>query len=97
MKHIVLFRFEEGFFDDAVVREAKDAFAELSSVLPDDIGQVEIRKNCVERDGNFDLAVMMELKGEASLNRYLNHPAHIALVKRWLPVLHARASFDSAS
>ena len=85
MKHIVMFRFAEGRFSDSVVLEAKQVFAELQKALPEDILSVNIQKNSVSRDQNYDLAAIMEIKEEASLNRYLMHPIHTALAARWIP------------
>lgn len=90
-----MFRFQEGFFQDSVVEDAKKTFEVLKRELPEDIKSVEICRNCVDREGNCDLAVIMELKEAASLDRYLDHPVHRELVGRWAPEIRMRASFDS--
>lgn len=90
-----MFRFEAGFFNGAVLKDAVDTFDTIKRELPEDVRAVEVCQNCVSREGNCDLAVILELKEEASLDRYLKHPIHVELVKRWVPHIEVRASFDN--
>lgn len=95
MRHIVMFRFVDGYFSELVFVHAIAVFDRLKEELPEEIRSVEVCKNCISRQGNSDLAVIMELKDETSLDRYLNHPIHLEFVKQWLPNITARASFDN--
>lgn len=94
MNHIVVFKFEENFMDAALVDNAKKVFQQLKRELPQDVLQVGVYENIVERDTNYDLLVSMELAKRDSLDKYLNHPIHVALVKDWIPHISSRASLD---
>lgn len=97
MKHIVLFRFQPGYMNEQVLERGRNAFEQLRQALPDDIRSVELRQNIVPREGNFDLAVEMDLVAQAALDIYLKHPIHTALVQEWVPHLSGRASIDYES
>ena len=94
MTHYVLFRFEDGFMSDEVVNRFEETYAELKTLLPGDILDYAIYGNCVERDSNMDMMVKIELKERASLQRYLQHPEHIALISSFSAHEKNRVSFD---
>lgn len=94
MKHLVLFRFESHFLTPNLMQEADRVLHELKMALPQDILNTTVRKNCVQRDANYDLLMELELSSESSLEKYLQHPIHMALVKEWSPHITGRVSFD---
>lgn len=94
MRHYVLFKFEEGYMNQNLLRNAEDTFQTLESQLPEEIQKVNIFTNCVDRDTNYDLMIAMDLRNTDSLEKYLTHPIHKGLVKEWLPHIERRASFD---
>ena len=94
MKHFVIFKFEDGYMNDEVIDHAKVTFNSLKEALPEDIFDVKIHKNIVERLFNGDLMVEMDVKNEDSLRTYLVHPIHVALTDVWGPHIQSRLSFD---
>ncbi len=94
MRHLVLFRFEEGYFTEEQMDHGREVFAKLQEALPQEILEVHLHRNCVERDTNANICVDMHLRSEQALELYLNHPIHCALVKEWLPHITNRISFD---
>lgn len=94
MKHLVLFRFESNFLTSNRIQEAEHALHELKKELSQDILDTAVQRNCVQRDVNYDLLMELELADESSLEKYLQHPAHMALVKEWSPHITGRVSFD---
>ncbi len=94
MTHIVMMKFEEGFFSPAVTAQIGEAFAALAKALPDEIREVQIEENCVQRPVNMDLFIRMELAGEQSLPVYLDHPIHRKISGTINPHIVSRCSFD---
>lgn len=94
MKHLVLFRFESHFLTSDRILEAEHALDELKMALPQNILTTAVRRNCVQRDVNYDLLMELELADETSLEKYLQHPVHMRLVKEWSPHITGRVSFD---
>ena len=52
-------------------------------------------RNIVDRPQNMTVMIEMQLREEASLPRYLNHPLHQAIGKKYNPFVEAIASFDA--
>ena len=94
MRHFVLFKFEDGFFDQDVYRMVSEVMQELCTQLPDDVLSAKAYSNIVDRPGNYDLMLELTLAGEASLDRYLSHPVHQALIRSLAPHRRSRISFD---
>ena len=63
--------------------------------LPEDILGVQVIRNIVDRPQNMTVMIEMQLREEASLPRYLNHPLHQAIGKKYNPFVEAIASFDA--
>lgn len=94
MIHMVFMKFEEGFCSEQVIKEIADAFARLRQALPDNIRDVEIKRNCIQRDANMDLLIRMELTNADSLPLYLSHPIHRDIGEKINPHIVNRCSFD---
>ena len=94
MKHYVLMRLKPGVFDDQAERDYRETFEKLREALPEDVLSVSVRRNVVDRPQNMTVMVEMILKEEASLPRYLQHPLHQAIGRRYNPSVEAIASFD---
>ena len=87
MRHIVMMRLKPGIFDEAAEAEYRETFDALREALPEDILGVQVIRNIVDRPQN--MTVMIELP------RYLNHPLHQAIGKKYNPFVEAIASFDA--
>lgn len=94
MKHYVLMRLKEGVFDEKAEQDYRDTFARLREALPEDILAVTVLRNVVDRPQNMTVMIEMTLKGPDSLPKYLSHPLHTAIGKRYNPFVEAIASFD---
>ena len=94
MTHYVLMKYQPGFFDEACFQEISAAFAQLKDALPEEILQVRIYKNCIEREFNMDIMIELELSRAESLGIYLNHPIHLAISGKINPFVINRVSFD---
>ena len=94
MKHYVLMRLKPGVFTKEALQDYRDTFAALKEALPGDVLDARVYENAVDRPQNMTVMVEMILKEEASLPRYLQHPLHQAIGRRYNPSVEAIASFD---
>ena len=94
MRHIVMMRLKPGIFDAAAEQEYRETFAALAQALPEDILAVRVIRNSVDRPQNMTVMIEMQLKDESSLPRYLQHPLHQGIGKKYNPYVEAIASFD---
>ena len=95
MRHCVLMRLKPGVFDERAERDYRETFEKLREALPEEILSVSVRRNIVDRPQNMTVMIEMQLREEASLPRYLNHPLHQAIGKKYNPFVEAIASFDA--
>ncbi|MBQ9010647.1 MAG: Dabb family protein [Clostridia bacterium] len=94
MRHIVMMRLKPGVFDEAAEREYRETFDALAREMPEEILRVQVHRNIVDRAQNMTVMIEMTLREEASLQRYLTHPLHVAMGKKYNPYVEAIASFD---
>ena len=94
MKHFVLMRLQPGVFDEEAERDYRETFEALQKALPEEILDVTVRRNVVDRPQNMTVMIEMSLKDQASLQKYLSHPLHIGIGQRYNPFVEAIASFD---
>lgn len=91
--HLVMMRFAPDFLTDAYVAYTRRIYQEIADSLPG-ICAVNVYQNCIQRDGNFDLMVKMELLAPEDLPAYLVHPRHLEFVESHAGQIFGRASFD---
>ena len=91
--HVVLLRFVPDFLSEEHVSYTAKLFAQLQNAIPE-ILTVSVYQNCVQRNGNYDLMIAMELSDTAALPVHLSHPLHIAFAESNRDYLLSRASFD---
>ncbi len=94
IRHLVLMRLKPGVFTPEAQQDYKDTFAALKSALPEDVLDARVYTNVIDRPQNMTVMIEMKLKDEASLPRYLQHPLHQGIGKRYNPFVEAIASFD---
>lgn len=94
MTHLVLMKYQPGFFDEACFQEISEAFSQLKAALPEEILRAQVYKNCVEREFNMDILIELELSRPESLAIYLAHPIHVAISSKMNPFITNRVSFD---
>ena len=94
IRHLVMMRLKPGVFTEEAERDYRDTFAALKEALPEDILAATVHKNMVDRPQNMTVMVEMILKDEASLPKYLRHPLHQGIGRRYNPFVEAIASFD---
>lgn len=94
LRHLVMMRLRPGVFNEEAEKDYRETFAALKAALPEDILSVRVRKNVIDRPQNMTVLIEMKLRDAASLPRYLNHPLHQGIGKRYHPQVEAIASFD---
>ena len=94
IRHLVLMRLKPGVFTEAARQDYIDTFAALKAALPEDVLDAKVYENVVDRPQNMTVMVEMILKDEASLPKYLQHPLHQGIGRRYNPHVEAIASFD---
>lgn len=94
IRHLVLMRLKPGVFTPEARQDYDATFAALQAALPEDILSVQVFENMVSRPQNMTVMIEMILKNETSLPRYLQHPLHQGIGKRYNPFVEAIASFD---
>lgn len=93
MKHFVLLKFEDNYFNDEVFDFTKNAFAEMEAGI-ENVDKIIVHRNCVVRDQNMDVMVEIDLSGEEALYTYLKHDLHQAFAKYMDAHVVNRVSFD---
>ena len=91
--HIVMLRLTPGFVTDEYFAYTEDIFARLREAV-DGILAVSCHRNCVAREGNYDLMIRLELADASVLPVYLAHPLHLEFARSNGDQLLSRASFD---
>ena len=94
IRHLVLMRLQPGVFTPEALQDYQATFSALRAALPEDILDVRVRTNVIDRPQNMTVMIEMLLKDEASLPKYLRHPLHQDIGKRYNPFVEAIASFD---
>ena len=91
--HIVMIRFQKDFLTDEYFNYTTAVFHDMKEQIPG-ILSAKVRRNCIPRDGNYDVMIEMELADASILSHYLGHPLHIAFADSHKGKLVSRASFD---
>ena len=94
IRHLVLMRLQPGVFTPEARQDYEKTFADLKAALPEDILEAKVYANIVDRPQNMTVMIEMILKDSASLPRYLQHPLHQDIGKRYNRFVEAIASFD---
>ena len=94
IRHLVLMRLRPGVFTPEALKDYQDTFAALKAALPEDVLDVQVYTNVVDRPQNMTVMIEMLLASPGSLPRYLQHPLHQGIGKRYNPDVEAIASFD---
>ena len=94
LMHYVLFRMKDGALTQKVKDDFENTFAALKSAMSEDIIDATVKFNCVRRDANMDVMVILKLASRESLTKYIPHPLHKDFAKRTDPILISRCSFD---
>lgn len=92
MKHFVLLKFKSNFYNEEVYNYTKNVFYNISKL--DNIENVQVFKNCNERDSNVDIMVEMKVKDKDALAFYLQHDLHRDFVNRVDNHLALKITFD---
>lgn len=92
MRHYVLLKFKQGYFNDEIFNYTKTVFDSIGKLK--DIRVVRVCRNCIDRDSNMDIMIEMEVNDEKALKSYLNHELHIAFANLVNDHLKSRVSFD---
>ena len=91
--HIVMFRFEPGFVTEDYLRYTAEQFDRLVQAVPGLLAS-RVSRNCIAREGNYDLHVRLTLENETVLPAYLAHPLHQQFAASHAHALLGRASID---
>jgi len=93
MTHYLLLKFEPNYFNDKLFQYIKETYLRIKEAI-ENIEAVAVYKNCLDRQGNMDVMIKMDLEGEDTLNTYLEHELHKAFVKAVDEHVVLRVSFD---
>jgi hypothetical protein len=90
-RHVVLFRWKPGTGEPELA-----ALERALGALPAAISEIRayrFGRDAGKSNGNFDFAIVADFADEHAWRRYLDHPAHTALVaERVRPILAERAA-----
>ena len=91
--HLVLFRFRPGT-PAAAIDAARDALLALGRSIPD-IRRIAWAPNLGPSAADYPFVLSVSVDDMAAVGRYLEHPAHVEAVARWLaPIREARLAVD---
>ena len=85
--HVFAFQWKSGTTDAQKERAKKDILA-FQGVIPG-LLQTHVGPNISPRGKGYTFGGIMQFKDEASLNAYVQHPAHQALLKWLVPLIDA--------
>jgi antibiotic biosynthesis monooxygenase (ABM) superfamily enzyme len=85
--HVFAFQWKHGTTDAQKERAKKDILA-FQGVIPG-LLQTHVGPNISPRGKGYTFGGIMQFKDEASLNAYVQHPAHQALLKWLVPLIDA--------
>lgn len=94
MTHYLLLKFTPDAPVEKFVSLARETFAGLVDAL-DCICSAQVLRNCVARDANADMLVVLELTDEQALTIYLEHPLHRAFAQKTGRYVAQRVSLDT--
>ena len=87
-------KFKPNVYNHAVKDEIDHAYAQILHDLPDVLLSYVIRENCLATKQGMDLLIELTLTDQNTLEKYLTHPAHLAISEKYNPYLTERGSFD---
>jgi hypothetical protein len=82
-RHAVMFRWADGVDTDAASAALGAGLAELPAIIPE-IKGYSFGPDAGVSEGNFDYAVVGEFDSADDYVRYRDHPAHLALIERYV-------------
>jgi hypothetical protein len=85
--HVFAFQWKPGTTDDQKTRAAKD-IAAFQGVIPG-LVEVHVGPNVSPRGKGYTFGGVMRFKDQETLDAYVQHPAHQALLKWLLPLVDA--------
>ena len=89
-RHVVLFRWKPGT-TAAQLETLERALAALPQQIPE-IASYRFGRDAAQVNGNFDFAIVADFADVQAWRRYVDHPAHVALVtERVRPLVAERA------
>ena len=84
VQHVVLVKLVDPADAAALLADCRARLADIPGVASCVIGQpLDTGRSSV--DGDYDAALVMGFASTADYQRYLEHPAHVALVDAWKP------------
>ena len=90
-RHVVFFRWKAGT-SDADKQALRDGLAELPDVIAE-IRRYEFGDDAGLSEDNFDFALVADFDDLDGFRRYMDAPAHLALIRDLLePVISSRAA-----
>ncbi|HKC49340.1 MAG TPA: Dabb family protein [Myxococcota bacterium] len=90
-RHVVLFRWKPGT-GERELQALERALEALPRAIPE-IRAYRFGRDAGVANGNFDFAIVADFADESAWRRYVDHPAHAALVaERVRPILAERAA-----
>ena len=89
VKHIVLFKVNEGEDVAKVVKIAEEALLPLVGQI-DGLNYVEIKQSFA----GYDIALYCELENREAMAFYADHPLHTAAKEKFFHLLSARVAAD---
>ncbi|MGI6143208.1 MAG: Dabb family protein [bacterium] len=93
MTHYVLLKFQPNYLNKDIFEYINNTFQRIKEQIQN-IENVNVYMNCVERDSNMDIMIEMDLADEDTLYTYLEHELHRAFVSVVDEHVVLKVSFD---
>lgn len=93
MFHHLLLKFKEDCYTNDIYILTIDVFSKLKNDLPG-LVNVSVYENCVFRQSNADIMIVMELAQQETLETYLQHSLHTYFVQQIEELLNTKITFD---
>lgn len=92
IRHVVLFDYAETASEDEIGQVIAGLNALTGQI--DEIRDWALTEDLGKREGSFRFCLIAHFDDMAAMERYLNHPAHVAAVEKALPILSKLAEHD---
>lgn len=82
LRHVVMLKMDAPSLQERV--ERADRLAAALEALPPHIEQIQslsVGVNSVDRPGNWDVVLTVDVANEAALDAYRNHPEHVKVMQ----------------
>lgn len=93
MKHLIIVKFNEGYYTKEVKEQINDLFIRIKEEV-EGINKVSLLDNIVSRPNNADLIICIDFVNKDALNNFFKSDLHIEFKERFSDNFQNKLIFD---